>query len=194
MRPRRLGLSTSWIGLAISLIAISNDHAKGQQEPAVVSGVQYLKSHYANQQAGESAMIALALLKAEVPTGDPAVTGCVVRFRSRFTSSSYEPERSNGTGIYEAAAAAMALTNLDAAGNRGYLTMIATYLTGQQRGGGCWDYNGRDAGDTSISQYAILGLWEAENAGVEISPSVWDRAASWYMFNPACLGSLVVSQ
>ena len=36
-------------------------------------------------------------------------------------------------------------------------------------------------GDTSISQYAVLGMWEAENAGVDVSPSVWDRAAQWYM-------------
>ena len=163
------------------LAVIGRGTAYGQQEPAVVSGVQFLKGHYAGQQAGESAMIALALLKAEVPSGDPALASCVARFRSRFTSSSYQPERSNGTGVYEAAAAAMALANLDAVGNRGYLAMIATYLTGQQRANGSWDYTGRDHGDTSISQYAVLGLWEAENAGVDISPSVWDRAASWYL-------------
>ncbi len=27
----------------------------------------------------------------------------------------------------------------------------------------------------------MLGLWEAENVGVDIPPSVWDRAADWYM-------------
>ena len=31
------------------------------------------------------------------------------------------------------------------------------------------------------TQYAVLGLWEAENAGVSVTPAVWDRAASWFM-------------
>jgi hypothetical protein len=191
MRPRRRELARLWFGFGTILIAIGGGRASAQQEPAVVSGVQFLKSHYVGQQAGESAMMALALLKAEVPSGDPAVTGCVVRFRSRFSSSSYEPERTNGTGVYEAAAAAMALANLDAVGNRGYLSMIATYLVGQQKGNGSWDYSTRDQGDTSISQYAILGLWEAENAGVQVSPSVWDRAASWYLSTQHASGAWV---
>ena len=163
----------------------------GQQEPAVLAGVQFLKGHSGGQQPGESAMIALALLKAEVPNGDPALAACVSSFRARFTSNSYEPARGNGTGVYEAAAAAMALSNLDAAGNRGYLAMIANYLIGQQRANGSWDYIGRDQGDTSITQYAVLGLWEAENAGVDVSPSVWDRAASWYMSTQYATGGWV---
>ena len=69
--------------------------------------------------------------------------------------------------------------------------MIASYLIGQQKGNGSWDYVGREHGDTSISQYAVLGLWEAENAGVEISPSVWDRAASWYLSTQHASGAWV---
>ncbi len=59
--------------------------------------------------------------------------------------------------------------------------MLATYLLGRQNPNGSWDYQGRTHGDTSISQYAVLGMWEAENAGVEIPPSVWDRAAGWFL-------------
>src|SRR5262249_54569054 len=44
-----------------------------------------------------------------------------------------------------------------------------------------WDYASRTAGDTSISQYAVLGLWEAEGSGAEVPGSVWDRAAQWYL-------------
>jgi hypothetical protein len=32
-------------------------------------------------------------------------------------------------------------------------------------------------------------LWEAENAGVDIPPSAWDRAASWYMSTQSGAGS-----
>ena len=39
----------------------------------MLSGVQYLKGHYNGRPVGEMAMIALGLLKAEVPHSDPAV-------------------------------------------------------------------------------------------------------------------------
>ena len=48
---------------------------------------------------------------------------------------------------------------------------------------GYWTYpvtaRAGDRGDTSITQYALLGLWDAERHGVSIPNAVWDRAASW---------------
>jgi hypothetical protein len=75
----------------------------------------------------------------------------------------------------------MALANLDSEETRGDINLIATYLLGRQNANGSWDYTSRQHGDTSISQYALLGLWECENAGFEVPPSVWDNAASWYI-------------
>ena len=66
--------------------------AVADQERAVLAGVQYLKGRYVGRPTGESAMIALGLLKAEVPPTDPAVQACVAKLRTRFTSSCYEPE------------------------------------------------------------------------------------------------------
>ncbi len=191
MRMRFSGFAGSWLGLGAILVATGHGQAYGQQEPAVLAGVRYLKRHSSDQLPGESAMIALGLLKAEVPHNDPAVQTCVASFMSRFTGGSYEPQRTNGTGVYEAAAVAMALANLDAAAHRNELAMIASYLLGQQRANGSWDYTGRDSGDTSITQYAILGLWEAETAGVEVSPSVWERTASWYLSTQRSNGAWV---
>src|SRR5690348_2228841 len=101
--------------------------------------------------------------------------------RARFTRSEYAPERGNGQGAYEAGAAAMALATQDPVANRGYLSMIASWLLAHQNANGSWDYAGRDHGDTSITQYAVLGLWEAENSGVEIPPATWERIATWIM-------------
>ena len=78
----------SW---AMVLVLVGPDAARAQQEPAVQSGVQYLRAHYAGKSAGESAMIALGLLKAEVPPSDPAVQACIAKIRTRFTSSAYQP-------------------------------------------------------------------------------------------------------
>jgi hypothetical protein len=160
-----------------------------EQERAVLSAVQFLKGHSAGRSAGETAMIALALLKAEVPPADPVLAACIAKLRTRFSSSDYQPELHAGPGTYEAGVTAMVFANLDASLNRSLIELIATYLRGRQNGNGSWDYNDRTQGDTSISQYAVLGLWEAENAGVDVSPSVWDRAAAWYMSTQSGGGS-----
>src|SRR6185437_6764469 len=60
---------------------------------------------------------------------------------------------------------------------------LARFLAGRQKENGAWDYSNRptsSTGDASMSQYALLGLWEAENAGARVAPAVWDRAARWF--------------
>jgi len=186
----RLDAIPAWmlvpLGMVVALFSAGS--AAAQQEPAVLKGVDYLRTH-AGADAGHSAMIALGLMKAEVPHSDPAVQGCLNRVRSQFTTSSYSPAMGAGPGTYEAAAAVMALSTEDAESNRVMIGQVATYLIGRQNGNGSWDYSTRTQGDTSISQYAVLGLWEAENAGADVPPSVWDRAASWYMSVQSGAGS-----
>lgn len=168
------------VSLGMVVVAVAQGRVAAQVEPPVLSAVHYLKAHPPSG-AGHSAMIALALMKADVPPTDPVVQGCLNRLLSRFSSASYEPEMGDGPGTYEAAATAMALATQDATANRGQLGLIASYLIGRQNSNGSWDYRNRMQGDTSISQYAVLGLWEAESSGADVPPSVWDRAASWYL-------------
>ncbi len=152
-------------------------------------GVQYLRAHLAAD-AGHGAMIALALMKADVPHSDPAVQKSMSLIRGRFDSGGvYSPAMGDGIGTYEASASIMALATEDPEANRGLISTIAVYIVSRQNANGSWDYVGRAAGDTSISQYAVLGLWEAENDAVEIPPTVWDRAASWYMSVESSAGS-----
>jgi HEAT repeats/Prenyltransferase and squalene oxidase repeat len=160
-----------------------------QQEPAVLSGIQYLRGRASSQQVGETAMIALAMIKADTPTTDPVLASCLARIQQRFTSSGYFPEKTGGHDIYEAAVVAMALSNLDSDMYRGDINLVASFLIGRQNANGSWDYSHRSRGDSSISQYALLGLWECENSGVGIPPSVWDKAASWYLSVQASSGS-----
>lgn len=179
-----------WIGVAATLVGMSWVPTAGAAEgSAIGQGVQFLRSRAGHQRVGESAMIALALLKAEVPAADPTVAACFAKIRSRLTSGGYLPERSGGHDIYEAAAVAMALANLDDEGRRAEIEPAAQFLIGRQKPNGSWDYAQRLNGDTSISQYAILGLWEAESAGASIPPEVWDRAAQWFLSVQSSAGS-----
>jgi hypothetical protein len=175
--------------LAMGISQALVEQACGQQEQAVSRGIQYLRSNASNKQVGETAMIALALIKADTPKADPVITSCMATIQKRFTGSAYAPERSGGQEVYEAAVVAMALSNIDSEEYKGMVNLVGTFLLGRQKPNGSWDYVSRTNGDTSISQYALLGLWECENAGFEVPPSVWDRAAAWYLSKQAPGGS-----
>ena len=166
--------------LGVALLA-SAGAARGANDPAVTRGVQFLRSRAKGLQVGETALLALALLKADLPPSDPTVASCIAVLRSRFASGAYLPERRGGHDSYEAAVVAMALSNLSAESRRAEMDAIAQYLAGRQKANGSWDYDARVNGDTSISQYAILGLWEAETGGGNVPPQVWDRAAQWFL-------------
>src|SRR4051812_5404586 len=114
--------------------------ARGQQEQAVLSGIQYLRGRVASQQVGETAMIALALIKADTPKTDPVLTQCVAKILRRFTSSGYDPERKGGHDVYEAAVVAMVLANLESDDSRAPLGLVASYIMGRQNPNGSWDY------------------------------------------------------
>jgi hypothetical protein len=183
------GRSIVIVALAGLLVPAVSSPARADNDPAVLRGVQFLRSRIGNSQVGETALIALAMLKADIPPGDKDVAACIAKLRTRFVSGVYNPERRGGHDISEAGAVALALSNLDSEARRAELDAVAKYLISNQRANGCWDYQGRDLGDTSISQYAVLGLWESENGGVQIPPEVWDRAAQWYMSVQSAAGS-----
>jgi hypothetical protein len=171
-----------FLTLAVIAAFVGSHVARAENDPAVGRGLQFLRGKANNQQIGETALIALAMLKAEIPASDPTLAGCIAKIRTRFASGGgYDPERRGGPDVYEAGVVALALANLDSEARRAELNAVAQYLVGRQKANGSWDYEGRAFGDTSISQYAVLGLWECENSGVQVPPAVWDRAAQWFL-------------
>ena len=175
--------------LMASMTGFGTLEARGQFDPVVEKGVQYLKSHMVGAgQVGETALMALALIKAEVPASDPALKRAIAAVLGRFAESSYAPERGGGPEIYEASVIILALGNLDPIEYRPQIQAAARHILSRQNANGSWDYSSRPHGDASISQYAVLGLWEAENAGVAIPPSAWDRAAQWYLSVQSAVG------
>src|SRR4051794_30006711 len=100
--------------LVAALLAVIPVPVRAADDPAVQRGLQFLRTRSGSQGVGESALIALAMLKAEVPMSDPALAGCLAKVRTRFLSTGYSPERGGGPDIYEAAVVSMALANLDA--------------------------------------------------------------------------------
>jgi hypothetical protein len=167
---------------ALTLNAQSSHALDADRAELVMRGVQFLRSQMPVQRVGEAAIGGLALVKAELPADDPGIVAALRIVGEAFTSGGiYQPQREPGQDIYEAGCIIMFLANLDAVGYKPQITAVASYIQSQQKNSGGWDYKGRAYGDTSISQYGVLGLWEAENVGVSIAPQVWDRAASFFL-------------
>ncbi|MFO0944500.1 MAG: hypothetical protein U1D30_00930 [Planctomycetota bacterium] len=103
--------------------------------------------------------------------------GLLEKVRALVDTSGYRPTRSSGD-IYEAAVVLMTFT---AANSDMYLLeieSIAKFLMKRQSPNGRMGLHD-EGGDTSQTQYAILALWEAAAAGVEVPIEVWDKALHW---------------
>jgi len=145
---------------------------------AIQRAVAALKQRVGAGDGGENALVAMALLKTGVAHQFPEIKAAIERITKRTSSGEYKP----GTHyVYEAGVSLMALANADPVAYKSQIGVIAKFLIEVQQPNGSWDYPNPTNGDTSISQYAILGLWEAQRAGVRVPKRVWDKAAGWHI-------------
>jgi hypothetical protein len=155
-------------------------------KPAVDKGLAYLRGHSSDLGVGESALAALAMSKAiddpDKTRADPAVQQCMSKVIARFGPNGYVSEKRGGHDNYEAAVVLMALIDIDAGRWANQIEAIANYLAAKQNANGAWDYDDRPGqGDSSMTQYALLALWEAESVGIDLHPKVFDNAANWFL-------------
>ncbi len=138
----------------------------------------YLKSGISAQYAAEG-LVAYALLSAGETVDDPIVKKLIEKVAGKFDGSKYIARHDH---IYEAGTDAMALAAADQEKYRQHIQAIADYIIKEQKGHGSWDYpTGDFGGDTSISQYGMLGLWAAARTGGNVPRLVWDKAAAWHL-------------
>jgi len=151
---------------------------------AIERGVGWLKGrqladgawrYAAQQQDGATALCVYALLVAGVPPDDPAVQAGIAYFIDRPPQHTYTVTLN-----------ILALTRADPRRHRTRIAECADYLVeAQQRGErnrGMWTYGKQQgrSGDNSNTQFAMLGLYEAQRAGVAIPRAVWMAASTHY--------------
>ncbi|GAC1338592.1 MAG: hypothetical protein NVSMB14_05360 [Isosphaeraceae bacterium] len=152
-----------------------------QARAAAFNGIAFLRKRAAAAKSGEAAIGVLALFKAGVKPNDEDFVACIDNMKARFSGSQYNPQLNRGSENYEAGVMLMTFASIDPKAYGSYINSLANYLITHQKANGSWDYSDRNAGDMSMTQYALLGLWEAASANVNIPPEVWDRAANWIM-------------
>jgi hypothetical protein len=145
-------------------------------ELAIKKGVAYLLTKQQpngtwGKEAGESALVTLALLTAgESPTSEPMVRALEALRKIGFNGS-HE--------TYTRALMTMAFAAADPDKYRNEISKHAEWLEIAQSQSGAWAYttaSGRGGGDNSNTQYALLGLNAASEAGYAVRSEVWLKA------------------
>ncbi len=152
-------------------------------EHAIRAGVRFLKDRQkvdgswpeADLQArtGTTSLVTLALLTAGEKPANPVIQHALEYLRQ------FRPEQLNST--YAVALQTMVFSAADPIGSRPHIVANVDFLErGQLKPGdrvpwpGSWNYLNQQitAGDNSNTQYALLGLNAASEAGVSVSPQV----------------------
>lgn len=150
-------------------------------DAAIQKGVDYLMREKEKIDPRSPELLAYTLFRANFPKKHAVIQSAIRSIQTSIRSDGYRPGQD---GYYQAGLAALLLEAVDPVEYKSELQSVARYILDGQHSAGYWDYPNQDrGGDTSISQYALLGLWAAEHTGMEIPPSVWDKAASWLLKN-----------
>lgn len=171
-------LSVLWL-IAATRPATAADAAQIQQ--AIGKGGAYLAAEIENEtDSGCQSLAGIAMIKAGIPMSNPALQKLLQTVAGRVQNGAYQP---TGRHIYQAGVEVNLLVEADPQLYAPQILAMTQYLLDQQLPNGGWDYpTGREGlGDTSVTQYAMLGLWASARAGVEIPQRVWDNAINWHL-------------
>lgn len=142
---------------------------------AVERGAKYLETA-TDVRLGAKTLAGRAMIylgKPEHPLIEAALTA--VR---RELETAKEPDESN---VYSLGLAIAFVAELDDAKYRTELRGLVERLLKRRGPHGVWGYTGRGTGDTSMTQYALYGLWNAAKAGIAVDDGVWNDAVGWLL-------------
>ena len=86
--------------------------------------------------------------------------------------------------IYSTGLSVIFLVTLDPTTNGPHSLIVERLLESllaRQKSCGGWGYPEMQTGDTSMTQYVVLGYWEATQVGYQVSPESIERVAIWLM-------------
>ncbi len=171
--------------ITLALAACGGSDAEAANPPpgieaAIRRGVPHLKrACAATPKTGQAILAALALVKAGEDVDSPEIQAVIAGIQERCAAEIYKP----GTHHYYMAGLELMLFEaIDAERYRGEMEKVLAYMLKGQLTSGAWFYpDQQGTGDTSITQYAALGLWAAERAGLKVPAETWDKMALWHL-------------
>lgn len=184
-------LKGSSFGLIVAVFFLGTcleQTAYGQSEKirkAITRGVDYLRTTSESKDR-EKSIVAYAMLKGGESVDSKHISAAISAVKNEIDNKgNYRdfPRLKNRQIVYQAGCDLMLLEAAGKAGKVKYqneIQAITNFLIKSQLPGGYWNYlDGVKKADTSVTQFALLGLWSAERAGVKIPPKVWEKTAKW---------------
>ncbi|MEZ6067191.1 MAG: prenyltransferase/squalene oxidase repeat-containing protein [Planctomycetaceae bacterium] len=183
-RSRRIALFVAFPLLLAMLGATRTVDAadKAAVSKAIASAASFLDGHKPQGDSSEWGVVGLALYKADPNRFQASVNQAIEHVRGKITDGTYKPHHDH---LYEAGSDAMLLGDVHGEQHQAELKAISDYIISVQYPSGGWDYPVGSShyrntdGDTSVTQYALLGLWAAARNGVDVPQRVWNEALKW---------------
>lgn len=144
----------------------------------VARAVAYLEKTPLHGRLGGECLYALTLDKASGSSEHARIQRAAKRCENLVASGEY---RIDDLDNYSLALAVMLLCEIEPVLHREATVTLVNELLRRQSPEGAWTYPGSKAGDTSQSQYAVLALWAADHAGIEIPDGPLVRVANWLL-------------
>ena len=171
---RILATAVILLGVALAIpkpaAAITPDDPKVQK--CVKRALQSL-SAATDQRVGGDCLIGLCFWKAGEPIDHPKIVHALARCKAVDF---------NTCDNYSLGIALMFLCDVDPQTQHDLIVKFVDEMKRRQKKHGGWGYNERPSGDTSQTQYAVLGTWMAINFGkVEVPIDVIEGVGGWLM-------------
>jgi len=148
---------------------------------AVTKGLAFLETQNGGGMGGQ-ALLGLTLAKSGTNLDHPKIREAVATIKGSLAAG---VEKLN-SDIYSVGVSIMFLVAVNPKEHRYEIEALVRWLHLKQKEYGAWGYpldspNGKTC-DTSMTQFAAMGLWEAaDQAEVETPPEVWERLAKWLL-------------
>ncbi len=174
--------------LVANLAASSGAFAYTPKDPNVLRmvarGTAYLEKNSASKIGGR-AITGLALVKAGKPWNHPTIVQVAESIQAKIQEAQGDPSKlvidKKDNDIYSIGTSAIFLISYDPSTYRQQIEFLLDVLAHRQKEHGGWGYESRKTGDTSMTQYAVLTMWEAHQAGFMIPPRMLEDVATWLL-------------
>ncbi|MDX1965251.1 MAG: hypothetical protein SFX18_19050 [Pirellulales bacterium] len=140
----------------------------------LAKAMKYLEKS-SDERLGGKCLIGLVFVKNGKGEDHPKVKEAV---EACLAATQGEPEQIN-PDIYSTGLATIFLCNLNPYKYREQIEKLLKSMTLRQKACGGWGYPGEELGDTSMTQYGALSIWEATKVGFNVPEEVIENTAIW---------------
>lgn len=167
-------------GRPIAALAAGTGYTPDSPEvqAAVKRGIDFLRKDTTERRIGGRALMGLALVKAGVDHDDPLIKSAADALAEAVATGKGLEEDNI---VYTLGLSIIFLTQLDAQKHAEQIEKLLGRLVKIQKPHGGWGYLTRPTGDTSMTQYGVLSMWEASRAGFPVPVDSWERVCNWLL-------------